>query len=278
MKPTLMTLALFFLPSFATAENQPMLPADLEKVRFKPVLKEQLPRDVLLRDDQGRVMSLGRYCDGGSKPVLVAFIQYRCPMLCNLILEGVVTGLRRLATERGFRVGEHFHVVIISFDQREGTDLAAAKKEATVEAYGDPGSAAGWHFMTGDKEAIRKLTEKAGFPFRYDPKTDQYAHDSGILLLTPAARISRYFFGIDYSPTDLYYGLIEASTHRIGQPVTDRLALLFCYSYNPAKGSYHFAVMNLVRLAGLVSVLGLGIFLLLLCRRERYTLTTLGGS
>lgn len=278
MRNAFAVVILFVLPYGASADERRSLPPELEQVRFQPLLKEQLPLDVLLRDDQGRVMSLGRYCDGGSKPVLVAFIQYRCPMLCNLILEGVVTGLRRLAGERGFRVGEHFHVVIISFDHREGTDLAAAKKAAAVEAYGDPESAGGWHFLTGDEQAIKKITDKAGFPFRYDAKTDQYAHDSGVLLLTPAGRISRYFFGIDYNPTDLYYGLIEASTYRIGQPVTDRLALLFCYSYNPVQGGYHFAVMNLVRLAGLLSVLTLGTLLLLLRRRERYTLTPSGGG
>jgi len=266
---------LILLPATVLAGGR--MPRELEGVKFDPILKEQLPLDVPFRDDQGKAVTLADYCDGGQTPVVLAFVQYRCPMLCNLILEGLVDSLKRLARERGFYAGEHFRVVVLSFDHREDADLSAAKKAACVEAYAVPGTEGGWHFLTGEKDAIQKVTEKGGFSFRYDAKTEQFAHDSGILVLTPKGKISRYFFGIEYEPQDLYYGLVEASTYRIGKPVLDRAVLLFCYSYDPAKGTYQFAVMNVVRWASLLTILLLGGFVVVLLRRERKKKLSLGG-
>jgi len=250
------------------AESSRALPPELRDVKFEPVLKEQVPLDLYFRDERGRRVRLGDYF-GGNRPVVLVLVQYRCPMLCNLVLNGLTESLRDLAAKRSFRVGEQLRVVTVSFDERETPDLAAAKKATHIEAYGFPGAAEGWHFLTGEKEEIAKLAEKCGFAFRYDAKKDQFAHPSGILILTPEGRISRYFFGIQYETRDLYYGLVEASQFRIGNPIKDRVALLFCYSYDPVRGTYQFAVMNVVRLAGVVTVVGLGIFLVVMFRRER---------
>jgi protein SCO1/2 len=245
------------------------LPSELREVKFEPVLKEQVPPSLRFRDEQGKTVRLGDYFDG-KRPVILVLVQYRCPMLCNLVLNGLTESLRELAGKQGFRVGEQFRVLTVSFDERETPELATAKKAAQVEAYGFSGAAEGWHFLTGEKEEITALADKCGFTVRYDAKKDQFAHPSGILLLTPEGRISRYFFGIQYQTRDLYYGLVEASQFRIGSPIKDRVVLLFCYSYDPVRGTYQFAVMNVVRLAGVLTVLGLGTFVVVMFRRERH--------
>src|SRR6266542_4055136 len=251
------------------ADSSRALPPELRDVKFEPVLKEQVPLRLPFRDEHGQMVRLGDYFDG-SRPVILVLVQYRCPMLCNLVLNGLTESLRDLAGKRGFRVGEQFTVVTVSFDERETPELAAAKKAAHIEAYGFPGAAEGWHFLTGEKEAIAELADRCGFEFRYDAKKDQFAHPSGILVLTPEGRISRYFFGIQYDALkDLYYGLVEASQFRIGSSIKDRVALLFCYSYYPVRGGYQFAIMNVVRLAGLLTVVGLVTFMIVMFRRER---------
>ncbi len=251
------------------ADSSRALPPELRDVKFEPVLKGKIPPGLRFRDEHGKSVRLGDYFDG-RRPVILVLVQYRCPMLCNLVLNGLTESLRDLAGKKGFRIGEQFTVVTVSFDERETPELAAAKKAAHIEAYGFPGAAEGWHFLTGEKEAIAELADRCGFEFRYDAKKDQFAHPSGILVLTPEGRISRYFFGIQYDAMkDLYYGLVEASQFRIGSPIKDRVALLFCYSYDPVRGTYQFAVMNVVRLAGLLTVIGLGAFVVVMFRRER---------
>ncbi|MBI1914124.1 MAG: SCO family protein, partial [Planctomycetes bacterium] len=163
-------------------ESSRALPPELRDVKFEPVLKEQIPPGLRFRDERGYSVRLGDYF-GGSRPVILVLVQYRCPMLCNLVLNGLTESLRCLAGKKGFRGGEQFRVVTVSFDERETPDLAAAKKAAHVEAYGFPGAAEGWHFLTGEKEEIAKLADKCGFAFRYDAKKDQFAHPSGILIL-----------------------------------------------------------------------------------------------
>ncbi len=263
--------ALLLAAGSSPAASARGLPPGLEGVKFEPLLKEQIPPELAFRDERGRAVRLGDYFDG-SRAVVLVLVQYRCPMLCGLVLGGLTDGLRELAGKRGFKIGEHFTVVTVSFDEREKPELAAAKKSAHVEAYGFPGAAAGWHFLTGDKGSIEKLTDKAGFAFRHDAQTDQFAHDTGILLLTPEGRISRFLPGIQFDQAearDLYYGLVEASQFRIGQPIADRVILLFCYSYDTVRGTYQMTVMNVVRLAGLLTVLALAAFGVVMFRRER---------
>jgi protein SCO1/2 len=228
--------------------------AVLDAVRFDPQLGALLPLELEFRDEGGRPVRLGDYF--GRRPVLLALAYYRCPMLCGLVL----SGLLRAANELSFTTGEQFDIVIVSIDPKDTPELAAAKKRNYVHHYHRPGSEAGWHFLTSPKAApVRKLADAVGFRYVYDPRQDQFAHPSGVLTVTPAGRVSRYFFGVDYLPTHLRYGLIEAAAGKIGSPV-DQL-LLRCYHYDANSGSYTLAIRRWVQLACLLMALALGLLL-----------------
>jgi protein SCO1/2 len=240
--------------------GQPGLPAALRNVGIEQRLDAQVPPHLVFRDESGRSVKLGDYF--GSKPIILALVYYDCPMLCTQVLNGLVGSLKALS----FDAGEQFLVLTVSFDPRETPGLAAGKKESYVERYSRPGAAGGWHFLTGPESSIEALSQAVGFRYRYDVEKGQFAHASGIMLLTPQGKISRYFYGIEYSPRDLRLGLVEASNNRIGSPV-DQL-LLFCYHYDPATGKYGAVVMNFVRLGGAATILTLGSILILFFRRD----------
>jgi protein SCO1/2 len=164
-------------------------------------------------------------------------------------------------------VGKEFNVVTVSFDPRETPELAAAKKKTYLERYGRAGAEDGWHFLTGDQDSITRLTDAVGFRYTYDERSGQFAHASGIMVLTPSGKLSRYFYDIHYSPRDLRLGLVEASENRIGSPVDQ--VLLYCFHYDPAEGKYGPVVMSFVRLGGVLTVFTIGAFLAVLWRRER---------
>jgi len=184
-------------------------------------------------------------------------------MLCNQVLNGLDRSLNVLS----FDVGNQFNVVTVSFNPRETPELAAAKKEAYIRAYQRPGASAGWRFLTGDETSIEALTGAVGFRYAYDAESKQYAHASGIMILTPRGKISRYFYGIEYGPKDLRLGIIEASEGKIGTPV-DQL-LLYCFHYDPATGKYSLTVLNVVRAAGIATVVAIVILMLVLRRKNR---------
>jgi protein SCO1/2 len=184
-------------------------------------------------------------------------------MLCTQVLNGLTSSLTVLDET----VGREFDVVAISFDARETPPLANGKKKAHLDRYKRPESAAGWHFLTGEEASIRAVTQAAGFSYVWDDRTQQFAHPSGIVVVTPEGRISRYFFGIDYAPRDVKFALIESSQGRIGSAI-DQL-LLYCYHYDPVTGSYGFVAMGLVRAAGAVTVLALVSFVVVSIRREQ---------
>lgn len=237
------------------------VPPALRGVGFDQKLDAQVPTDLEFRDETGRPVRLGDYFR--DRPVILVLAYYRCPMLCNEVLNGLVRAMLDLTLD----VGRDFDVLTVSFDAREKPELAAAKKKTYLERYGRPGAEAGWHFLTGEEESIRRLTEAVGFHFTYDERNDQFAHASGILVLTPQGKVSRYFFDIRYSPRDLRLGLVEASANRIGSPV-DQI-LLYCFHYDPSVGRYGPTIMNLVRLLGLLTVLGIGLLVGTLWRKER---------
>jgi len=240
------------------------LPAPLRDVRIEQKLNQQLPLDLTFRDESGREVKLGDYF--GRKPVVLAFVYYDCPMLCTQVLNGMVTSFRVLP----FEIGKEFEVVAISFDPRETPPLAQKKKKIYVDYLPErmrADAANGWHFLTGDQANIEKITDAAGFHYRYDEKTKQFAHASGIMLTTPAGKLSRYYYGIEYPARDLRLGLIESSANKIGSPV-DQL-LLYCFHYDPSTGKYGAAVMNLMRGAGVATVIFIVAMLLLLRRRDR---------
>jgi len=248
------------LASRAVADNA--LPPLLQGVNIEQRLGEQVPLDLTFHDESGAPVRLEKYF--GSKPVVLVLAQYRCPRLCTEVLNGLTDGLAGLST---YDIGDKFTVLTVSFDSRETPELAAEKKKAYVARYGRPGAADGWHFLTGDETSIRRLTEAVGFHYHYDPQHDQFAHASGIMIVTPEGKLARYFYGIHYPSSDLRLGLVEASAGKIGSPV-DAL-LLFCFHYDPSTGRYSLAVMNVVRLGGLLTLLALGTFMAVLWRRDR---------
>jgi protein SCO1/2 len=168
-----------------------------------------------------------------------------------------------------YDVGEQFDVITISFDPREGPDLARAKKATYVKQYGRAGAQQGWHFLTGDDPSIKALTSAVGFRYTWDEPTKQFAHASGFMILTPQGKLARYFFGHDYSASDLRLSLVEASQGRIGS-ATDAL-LLYCFHYDPAKGRYSLAIMNVLRALAVLTLLLLGAFIVRSIRQERKT-------
>lgn len=236
------------------------LPKALREVKIEQRLNEQLPLDLQFKDATGRTVHLREYFNQ-SKPVILSLVFYKCPMLCNQILTGLLASLRA----QSFNVGREFDVLTVSFDPRETPDMAAEKKQDFVGRYNRPGADKGWHFLTGDQESIRRLTDAVGFHYNYDEKTNQFAHASGIMVLTPEGKLSRYFYGIEYFPKDLRLGLVEASDNKIGSMV-DQL-LLYCYHYDPATGRYGPVVMNIMRLGGLATLVGIGALIFILKRR-----------
>ncbi len=236
-------------------------PPPVRDVGFDQKLGDPAPLDAPFRDETGRTVRLGEYF--GNKPVVLHLVYYECPMLCGLSIEGLVRSLKALSLD----VGRDFEVVTVSFNPREGPDLAAAKKESVLRQYGRPSAATGWHFLTGDETSIARLTKAVGFRYVWDKESRQYAHATGIVLLTPSGRIARYFFGIEYSAFNLRLGLLEASNGEIGT-VTDRL-LLLCFHYDPRMGRYSATVLGVVRGSAAATLVGLVAFLGFMLRRER---------
>jgi protein SCO1/2 len=241
-------------PLLAGPGGQPNLdvqgPPDVAReVGIDQKLDSQVPLDARFRDEAGGEVRLGDYF--GEKPVVLVLAYYRCPKLCNVVLNAMLQTFR----EMSFTVGKEFNVVTISFDPRETPELAAAKKRSYVEKYGRDGAEAGWHFLTGDRPQIDAVADAVGFRYRYVEKEDLYAHASGIMVLTPTGRVSRYFYGISFSPRDLRFGLIEASENKIGSPA-EKAFLWLCLHYDEKTGTY-VAVMSWVRAASALTVVAL---------------------
>jgi protein SCO1 len=257
------------LPAFAAAQiNSGVMsppantrPPRLENVGIEQHLDAQVAPDLTFRDETGKTVKLGDYF--GSKPLILNLVYYNCTMLCGEALAGLSSAMRLVK----FDVGKEFDVITVSFDPRETPEMAAAKKVDYVKRYGRPNAAAGWHFLTGQAEAINALTKTVGFQYQYDEKTNQYAHATAIMVLTPQGRISRYFYGVDFPPKDLRMGLVEASEGKIGNAVD--AVLLYCYHYNPESGKYGAMVGNILRLAAAATILLLGGLLFILWRLDR---------
>jgi protein SCO1/2 len=228
-------------PSAAT------MPPALVNVGFEPPLNGQMPLDLAFRDETGRAIHLRDYF--GQKPVVLAFVYYNCPMLCDQVQQGVVGSLRMLS----FNPGRDYEVVFISFDSRETPELAAEKKKKSLAHFRRPETDSGWHFLTGSNESIAAATKAANFRFTFDAKSNLFAHASGVLILTPDGRISRYFYGVEYPGRDMRLGLVDSSAGKIGSPI-DR-ALLFCYHYDPSAAVYSASILSIIRLGGVLTVL-----------------------
>lgn len=233
----------------------------LREIGFDQKLGEAIPLDAVFKDEAGRSVRLGDYF--GKRPVVLNLVYYDCPMLCTVSLNGLASALDVLS----FLPGREFELVTISFDPKETPELAAAKKKGYLARYKRPGAETGWHFLTGDREPIGRITRAVGFRYTWDDETQQYAHPAGLLVLTPEGRISHYLFGIEYAPKDLRLALVDAGRGRIGNALDQ--VLLYCYQYNPHTGRYSASILNIVRLGGVLTVLVLGGFILAMLRRER---------
>ena len=240
------------------------MPGILKEVTFRQQLDQPLPLDAQFKDEGGRDVRLGDYFKTG-KPVVLAFVYYGCPMLCTQVMNGISSALKVLP----FKAGQDFDVVLVSFDPRDTPQVALEKKNAHLEYWSTEATAAGWHFLTGTEAEIRRTTQAAGFSYAWDERTQQFAHVSGVLVVTPDGRLSRYFYGIEYSAKELRLALVESGKGAIGSKIDE--LLLYCFHYDPESGRYGVVVMNLIRLGGVVTVALLAGFILLMRRRETRT-------
>jgi protein SCO1/2 len=237
------------------------VPAPLREIGFDQNIGQPIPLDAVFRDEAGGSVRLGQYF--GARPVLLAFVYYDCPMLCTQVLSGLTSALTTMSLD----AGADFEVVIVSIDPRETPAMAAERKATFLARYNRPASVSGWHFLTGAPGSIDALSRAAGFRYAWDEETKQFAHPSGLVVLTPDGRLARYLFGFEYGGRDIRLALIEASEGRLGSAVDQ--VLLYCYHYDPMKGRYGFVVMRVLRVAGVATVLALGAFVVVMVRRER---------
>src|SRR5467141_2982581 len=236
------------------------MPSALQNVGFEPPLNGQMPLDLAFRDETGRNVQLREYF--GQKPVVLAFVYYGCPMLCDQVEQGVVGVLRMLT----FNPGRDYEVVFVSFDSRETPEMAAEKKKKALAHFRRPETDSGWHFLTGAKESVEAATKAANFRFSFDAKNNLFAHAAGVMILTPDGHISRYFYGIEYPGRDMRLGLVDASAGKIGTPIDH--VLLFCYHYDATAATYSASILKIIRLGGVLTILCIVGGILISRRRE----------
>ena len=234
-------------------------PPGLKNVGIQQNLNQQIPPDLVFRDETGKSVRLADYF--GKKPLVLNLVYFQCPMLCGEVLAGLTSAMRVLK----FDVGKEFDVLTISFNPQETPAMAAAKKAEYLKRYGRPGAEQGWHFLTGPQESIDALTKAAGFQYQYDPKSNQYAHATAIAILTPQGKIAQYYYGVEYAPKDLRLGLVQASDNKIGTVVDE--VLLYCYHYDPRTGKYGAVIARMLRISGAATILLIGMLVVVLLRK-----------
>ncbi|HWR54841.1 MAG TPA: SCO family protein [Bryobacteraceae bacterium] len=238
-------------------------PTPIQSVGFDQKLNAQLPLDLPFRDEAGRSVTLRDYFK--RKPVMLALVYYECPMLCTVVLNGITRSLKMVP----FTPGRDFEIVLVSINPRETPALARTKKDTYLGEYGRPGNEAGWHFLTGEESSIKPLADAVGFRYAWDEELQQYAHAAGMMVATPEGRLARYYYGVEFIPQHVKFGLMEAAQNRIGSPV-DKV-LLYCYHYDATTGKYTPWVMASIRTAGFATVFGLiALIGLLQFRREHF--------
>jgi protein SCO1/2 len=244
------------------------LPTPLKNVSIEQKLNEPLPLDAIFSDENGNKVRLGDYF-GRGRPVVIALVYYECPMLCTEVLNGLTGSLKGISLD----AGKDFDVIALSFDAREDgkAELAKSKKDAYVARYGRKGSENGWHFLTGAQSEIDKVTQALGFNYYWDDETDQFAHAGAVMVITPQGLISRYLYGIDYPPRDLKFSIMESAENKIGS-LAEQL-YLYCFHYNPATGTYGFAVLTVIRVFGVVVLLGIITMWIVFWRRNKKKMT-----
>jgi protein SCO1/2 len=240
------------------------LPTMLQKVQVAQRLNQQLPLDAAFVDDTGKPVTLGDYF--GKHPAILSLVYYNCPMLCSEEMDGLTSALQMVK----LTPGKDFEIVVISIDPSETPETAAKKKAFYVKRYGRPETAAGWHFLTGQRPAIDAVTNAVGFGYVRVPGPDgkltQFAHASSIEIVTTDGKLAQYYLGVEYSPKDMLLGLIEASDNKIGSPVAN--ILTYCYHYDPQTNKHSLIVVRIVQLGGIITVAGLGGFMFVMFRKD----------
>ena len=245
-------------------------PSPFQRLGFDQRVGQHLPADLAFRDETGRAVKLGDYF--GKRPLVLALVYFRCPMLCPLTLAGLSRSLKGMS----FDVGKEYDVLVVSFDPHDTAAAAAAAKRESLARYGRLDTAAGWHFLTGDAASIKRLTQAVGFRYFYDTQAQQFAHPAGIVVLTPQGAASRYLYGIEFPSRNVRLGLVEAANNRIGSPIDQ--VLLYCFHYDPVQGKYSAVTLNIVRLSAILCVVGLGLMIVLLRRHEHKDPNPLGTA
>jgi protein SCO1/2 len=259
-----LSLFLFGLAMMAAAQdNAAVTPPQLRGVGIDQRLNNQVPLDLKFRDETGQTVVLSSYF--GKRPVILSLVYYSCPMLCTMAENGLLNALRDVK----FNIGEQYEVVTVSIDPTESPAMAMGKKAVYAGLYGRPGAKHGWHFLVGDEPSIRTLAQAVGFHYNYIPETRQFAHATGIIVLTPQGKVSRYFYGILYPPRDIRLALVEASNEKIGNPVD--AVMLYCCQYDPGTGKYSMVVAHVLRIAGVITLLSMGTLIFALSRGSRHT-------
>jgi len=258
MKYLLLGSTCLVLSAFAQVQTA-WRPALLRRVGIDQKMGAQLPINVPFNDEAGHPVTLSRYL---GKPVILALVYYQCPSLCNMVLNGVLRSVKSIP----MTAGREYNIVAVSFDPRETSEMAAEKQISYIKGYDRAGAQGGWHFLTGPEASSKTLADAVGFHYAYDAVSNQYAHGSAIVLLTPEGRVARYFYGIDYPARDVRLGLVEASNRRIGSTVD--AVMLYCYHYDPSNGKYGMVIMNVLRMAGFLTVAILAGFMIVMFRRD----------
>jgi len=240
------------------------LPQVLQKVGVAQHLNQQLPLYAAFVDESGKPVKLGDYF--GKHPAILSLVYYTCPMLCSEELDGITSSLEMVR----LTPGKDFDVVVISIDPSDTPEAAAKSKALYVKRYGHPETAAGWHFLTGQRPAIDAVTNAVGFGYVRVPgpdgKLSQFAHASSIEIVTPEGKLAQYYLGVEYSPKDLLLGLIDASGNKIGSPVAN--ILTYCYHYDPHLNKHSLIIARVVQFGGMITVAGLGGFMFLMFRKD----------
>ena len=236
-------------------------PRGAESVEVKEHLGANVPKGLAFKDERGRDVKLEQYFDG-TRPVILTFNYSNCPMLCSLMLNGLVQGLREL----GYTPGKEFRIVTVSIDHEETPEHALKTQKRYLAEYGRPEAEAGWSFLTGSRENVDTYARTLGFGYAYNEVRKEYAHPSAMAVASPDGRIVRYLYGIEYKPSNLKLALLEAAEGKIGNPF-DRL-VLYCFHYDATQGRYAPVAAKLMRVGGGVSVVLFGAFLILLRRAD----------
>jgi protein SCO1/2 len=255
----LATASLLFPRGAALGSSESLTASNLAAIRFDQNLGQRITPGLSFVDETGNAVQLGKYL--GNTPVVLVLGYYECPMLCSLILNGFVES----AGDMKWSIGKNYEVVNVSIDPNETPALAMAKKRAYVRRYGREGAEQSWHFLTGKSRAIQQLAREAGFNYAYDPSSRQYAHPSGLIILTPEGQISHYLFGVSFAPQDLYAALRDASNRRTGSPIQQ--LILLCFHYNPLTGKYSADIMSILRLMAAFSAIGMAVLIVSLAKR-----------